>query len=206
MTPEDIVQVLSDRGWMARIVNRADVPDLVDVDAAGLMKCVDGRASDQSGMRGPKTLGGIYAIASMRGVSDAAGLAAIVNEVREAGFVPSVHGDEHSGGMGCGYYKLWTQGNLDGLEPPKFDCEQGKAAVMAAGGVYEELAGNHYEVQVVVNLVPGTTLEPTPNDQRFVVDAWVAAQFNLDIPTYLTLAVSTVEQLSTTCRSARIVI
>lgn len=208
MTPEDIVQALESRGWKAEIVKRDAVADLVDVNAEGLMKCVDGRASDHAGMRGPKTLGGIYAIASIRGVTETAGLDAIVEEVKSAGFVPSVHGDDHAepAGMGCGYFKLWKSGKLDGLGVPAFDSEEGKAAALAAGGVYEQLTGSHSESEVVINLVTDTTLEPKPDDQRFVVDAWVLSKFNLDAGTYLTLAASTVEQLSETCRSARIIV
>ena len=108
--------------------------------------------------------------------------------------------------MGCGYFKLWKNGKLDGLTPPAFDSEEGKAAVEAADGRYEALVGKHYEVQVVINLVPNTTLVPTPDDQRFVVDGWVLGDFGLDVGQYLTLAASTVEQLSTTCRSARIIV
>ena len=33
-------------------------------------------------------------------------------------------------------------------------------------------------------------------DQRFVVDAWITGEFDLDVPTYLTLAVETVERLN----------
>lgn len=208
MTPQDIVSALESRGWKASIVNRSDVADLVDTNGQGLLKCVDGRASDHSGMRGPKALGGIYAIASMRGVTETSGLAAIVDEVKAAGFVPSVHGDDHADppGMGCGYFKLWRTGKLDGLTPAEFDSEQGKAAVLSAGGVYEQLTGSHSESEVVINLVANTTLEPKPNDQRFVVDAWILGQFGIDAGTYLTAAASTVEQLSATCRSARIVV
>jgi hypothetical protein len=208
MTPEQIVQALESRGWKAEIVKRDTVGDLVDVNAEGLMKCVDGRASDHSGMRGPKTLGGIYAIASIRGVTATAGLGAIVEEVKAAGYVPSVHGDDHAepAGMGCGYFKLWKNGKLDGLEVPAFDSEQGKAAAMEAGCVYEQLTGSHSESEVVINLVADTTLEPKADAQRFVVDAWVLGKFSLDAGTYLTLAASTVEQLSATCRSARIVV
>ena len=32
--------------------------------------------------------------------------------------------------------------------------------------------------------------------RRFVVDAWVTGEFDLDVPTYLTLAVETVERLN----------
>ena len=197
MTPETIVEVLKARGWEAAVVKRETISDLVDVEAGGLFKCVDGRLSDHAAMRGPKTLGGIYAIASLRGVNDAAGLAEIANEVRNAGYTPSVHGDEHADPppMGCGYFKLWSNGSLDGLEKPSFTAEEGKAAVLKADGAYETLAGAHAESVVMINLVPKTTLEPK-SDQRFVVDAWVASEFNLDVGKYLGLAAQTVELLS----------
>ena len=197
MTPEEIKQALESRGWTASIVSADDVDDLVDVDADGLMKCVDGRLSDHPGMRGPKTLGGIYAIASLRGITSLDGLRDIVAEVQDAGHVPSVHGDDHADPppMGCGYFKLWVTGQLDGLELPEYTAEQGRNAVLGAGGVYEELQGGHAETEVVINLVPDTTLEPQ-EEQRFVADAWITGPFGLDVPQYLTLAAQTVELLN----------
>lgn len=197
MTPEQIVDVLTGRGWTAEIINRNDVTDLVDVNANGLFKCVDGRMSDHDGMRGPKVLGGVYGIAATRGVMDLEGLNAIVGEVAEAGYVPSVHGDDHAhpAPMGCGFFKLWSLGQLPGLDAPEYDSEQGQSKVLDAGGVYETLEGSHSESKVMINLVSDTTLEPK-EDQRFVVDAWVTGVFELDVPTYLTLAVETVERLN----------
>ena len=61
--------------------------------------------------------------------------------------------------------------------------------------VYETLAGSHSESKVMINLIPKTTLVPK-EDQRFVVDAWITGEFDLDVPTYLTLAVETVERLN----------
>lgn len=196
MTPDQIVEVLKSRGWKAEIVGHSDVEDLVEVDSEGLFKCVDGRLSDHRGMRGPKVLGGVYGVAAARGVQDLDGLAAIVNEVAEAGYVPSVHGDEHAhpAPMGCGFFKLWSLGELPGVGAPHFDSEEGQSRVLEVGGVYETLKGRHTESKVMINLVAGTTLEPT-EDQRFVVDAWVTGIFDLDVPTYLTMAVETVERL-----------
>ncbi|MHC4924313.1 MAG: cadmium-containing carbonic anhydrase, partial [Planctomycetota bacterium] len=196
MPPETIIQVLESRGWTAEAVQAADVTDLVDVEEGALLKCVDGRLSDHPGMRGPKALGGVYAIASLRGVGDADGLKSIAAEVRAAGYTPSVHGDELAtpAPMGCGYFALWRDGALEGLEPPSLTAEQGRDAVLAAGGAYETLAGVHAESEVMINLVPRTTLEPNA-DQRFVVDAWVAAEFDLDVGRYLGLAAQTVELL-----------
>ncbi len=197
MTPEQIIDVLQSRGWTAEIVHRSQVEDLVDVNSEGLFKCVDGRLSDHDGMRGPKVLGGVYGIAATRGVMDLDGLAAIVNEVEAAGYVPSVHGDDHThpAPMGCGFFKLWSKGELPGLEAPDYDSEQGQAAVLNVGGAYETLEGGHSESKVMINLVSKTTLVPKA-EQRFVVDAWITGEFNLDVPTYLTLAAETVERLN----------
>ena len=197
MTPTQIVEVLQSRGWDAEIIEKGQVTDLVEVNSTGLFKCVDGRLSDHDGMAGPKVLGGVYGVAATRKVLDLDGLSGIVGEVAEAGYVPSVHGDEHAhpAPMGCGFFKLWSLGQLPGLEPPQFDSEQGQSQVLGAGGVYETLAGDHSESKVMINLVPKTTLEPK-EDQRFVVDAWITGEFKLDVPTYLTLAVETVERLN----------
>lgn len=207
MEPQAIVEALTGLGWQAEVVERAAVDDLVEVDSKGLLKCVDGRLSDHpEQMRGPKTLGGVYALASARGVRDLEGLADIVREVAAAGYVPSVHGDGHAdpAPMGCGYFKLWVTGQLDGLEAPNYTAEEGKAAVLAAGGAYEQLEGDHAESEVLINLVPKTTFEPK-TEQRFVVDAWIADEFDIDVPSYLTRAAETVTKLNGPKR-ARIVV
>lgn len=197
MTPQQIVEVLESRGWTAEIVNKSDVADLVDVNEEGLFKCVDGRCSDHDGMRGPKVLGGVYGVAATRQVMDLDGLSSIVSEVAEAGYVPSVHGDQHAdpAPMGCGFFKLWSLGQLPGLDAPEYDSLAGKDSVENSGGVYETLEGGHSESKVMINLVAKTTLEPK-EDQRFVVDAWITGEFDLDVPTYLTLAAETVERLN----------
>ena len=146
-------------------------------------------------MRGPKVLGGVYGIAATRKVFDLNGLQAIVGEVAEAGYVPSVHGDQHANPapMGCGFFKLWSKGQLPGLNSPNYDSEEGRSNVLDAGGVYETLEGGHSESKVLINFIPKTTFEPR-EDQRFVVDAWITAEFGLDVPTYLTLAAETVDR------------
>jgi len=197
MTPGNIFDALTARGWQAEIVRSDRVPDLVFVEPTGLFKCVDGRHSNNREMRGPKALGGVYAIAATRGVTDLPGLAKITEEVCQKGFVPSVHGDDCADppSMGCGFFKLWCNGDLPKVALPEYSSVEGQETVLKAGGVYEQLSGKHQESVVMINLVPGTTLEPMPN-QRFVVDAWVTAVFNLDVPTYLTLAAETVERLN----------
>jgi len=197
LTPDDVVGVLKGRGWEAEVVKQADVPALIPTTPEGLMKCVDGRPSDHPAMDGPKTLGGVYSIATNRGVTTIEGLKKIVEEVKSKGSVPSVHGDDHAhpAPMGCGFFKLWSLGKLDGIAPPKFDSEEGKAAVIEAGGVYEQLSGGHEEKIVYINFVPNTTIAPKADDQAFVVDAWIAGVYNLHVVNYLIAAASTVEQL-----------
>ena len=200
LTPEDVVGVLKARGWDATIVEgkRSPVP-LVKVDPKGILKCVDGRGSYNKLKRGPKMLGGVYGIANCRGIKTTEELGDICREVKAAGHVPSVHGDK-SGILGCGFCKLWvTDGFADaglGIEKPDFSAEQGRDAVKNAGGVIENHYGAHAEKVVYINFVEGMTLEPDHNDQRFIVDAWAAVKFKLDIPKYLVTAAVTVEKLA----------
>ena len=159
------------------------------------MKCIDGCASDIdtiNAMHGPKILGGVDAIATNCGVTDIDGLKKIVEEVKVKG---PLHGDNHDSSMGCGFFKLWSKGKLEGTAPPEFNSEEGKAAVLEADGVYEKLRGNHEEKVVYLNFVPNTTIAPNGDDQAFVVDAWITGSFNLDVPKYLIATASTVEQL-----------
>ena len=201
----DLGVALASRGWKASILDDRDFctlfpkEKLVDVDPAGFLKCVDGRGSDNKAMAGPKMPGGIYGIANTRGIKTTQELGDICKEVKAAGHVPSVHGDE-SGIMGCGFCKLWvTDGFSDiglGIEPPNFTAQEGADAVKKAGGVIENHYGAHAEKVVYINFVGDKTLEPDHDDQRFIVDAWAAVKFDLDIPKFLVTAAATVEKLT----------
>lgn len=196
MTPKDIVKALEGRGWKAKVLKQSELClQSVKVESTGLFKCVDGRKSDSSEMNGPKTLGGVYALVAARKQLDLASLKDAVAEVEAAGFAPSVHGDEHHEAMGCGFFKLWATGELDGLDRPEYTADKGRDEVTTAGGTYETLKGSHAESCVIINLVEGTTYEPQ-TDQSFVVDAWITSTFNLDVPEYLVRAAETVEKLN----------
>ncbi len=197
LTPEDIVAVLESRGWEAEIVNAASMEGMVDIDPKGILKCVDGRGSDNKAFGGPKMPGGIYAIAHNRHTTTIEGLKEITKEVIAKGHVPSVHGDHSSDMMGCGFFKLWLTGRFDdmGYPRPEFDADQGAAAVKEAGGVIEMHHGSHAEKVVLINLVENKTLEPIEGDQRFIVDGWAAGKFGLDVPNFLVAAAGTVEML-----------
>ena len=113
-------------------------------------------------MQGPKVLSGVYGVAATRSVLDLDGLTTIVYEVAEAGYLSSVHGDEYAdpAPMDCGFFKLWSKGQLPKLKKPNYDSLGGKDNVVDAGGVYETLEGRHSESKVMSNLVPKTTLVP----------------------------------------------
>ena len=204
----DLGVALASRGWKASILDDRDFctlfpkEKLVDVDPAGFLKCVDGRGSDAVGKQqhGPKMLGGVYGIAVNRGITTTKELEAICQEVSKAGHVPTVHGDE-GGILGCGFCKLWMHGKFTDeggvtTAPPNFTADEGAACVKAAGGVVENHVGKHTEKVVYLNFIDGMTLEPNANDQRFIVDAWAAGKFNLDVPKYCVTAAATVEKLN----------
>jgi len=198
LTPAQIAAALKSRGWEAEIITDVSMgSEMVSVDPEGILKCVDGRGSDNKKFGGPKMPGGIYAIAHNRGVTSLKGLKEITKEVSSKGHVPSVHGDHSSDMLGCGFFKLWLTGRFDdmGYERPEFDADQGANAVKEAGGTIEMHHGSHTEKVVYINLVENKTLEPNENDQRFIVDGWVAAKFVLDVPKFLIAAAATVEML-----------
>lgn len=196
MNANTLADVLKTRGWEVEIRKAEEVADLVDVSPKGLFKCVDGRVSNQTGeaMRGPKVLGGVYAVAAMMGLTTIEGLKQAFAKVKELGFVPCVHSDHHHGAMGCGFFKLWKTGQFEGLAIPEFEADAGKEAVIAEGGVHETLEGDHTEEVVMINLVEGKTLEP--NGKRFIVDAWWMEKAGIDSGAYLTRAAETVEKLN----------
>merc|ERR1712160_178719 len=197
LTPDDVVGVLKGRGWEAEVVKQADVPALIPTTPEGLMKCVDGRPSDHPAMDGPKTLGGVYSIATNRGVTTIEGLKKLWRKSnrKEASHPSTEMTMRTPRPWDAVFFKLWSLGKLDGIAPPKFDSEEGKAAVIEAGGVYEQLSGGHQEKIVYINFVPNTTIAPKADDQAFVVDAWIAGVYNLHVVNYLIAAASTVEQL-----------
>ena len=84
----DLGVALATRGWKATICDSREFgklfpkEELVDVDPAGYLKCVDGRGSDAVGKQqhGPKMLGGVYGIALNRGIKTTKELEGICQE------------------------------------------------------------------------------------------------------------------------------
>ena len=181
ITPEDIVNILEARNWQATIEIASSVRDIVPVEPNGILKCIDGRASNNNkALKGPKMPGGIYSIAQNRGVTTIEGLKEIAKEVSDMGYVPSVaSGDE-------GFFKVWLAGKKK--DRPEYHAYQGAATIEEAGYFVEVHKGEHAEKMTVINLVDNKTLDPKENDQRFVVDVWAAGKFGLDLPKFVEAA------------------
>eukprot|EP00804_Cyclotella_cryptica_P028952 CCRYP_012364-RA/>CCRYP_012364-RA protein AED:0.03 eAED:0.03 QI:636/0.33/0.5/1/0/0/4/0/300 len=190
VTPEKILSFFQNRGWQADIVTEFSMSyDMIKVDRRGILKCMDGRESDNFKFGGPKLPGGIYAIAQNREVITLKGLREIAEEVIHMGYIPSVHGDHSDDMLGCGFFRLWMMGKLGklGSPRPQFNADQGAKAVKAAGGIIEMQYGSHSEKTLYINLLK--------RDQRFVVDAWVATKFRLNVTKLLADTIAAVEIL-----------
>lgn len=196
-----LIEDLKIRGWSVKEVKAEEV-DLVEVNQEGALHCVDGRKGDKNDevMSGSKIQGGVLGVLALgmgKGEGDKITEEDVrkgVNKVREAGFVPSVHGDDHNDELGCGFGKLWSQGELTGLPELRVSLDQVKEIVLEMGGEYVELKGDHQEKVVRVNMVEGKTL--VPDETGFILDAWVAEKLQIDQQRLMENAVETVEKLN----------
>jgi hypothetical protein len=188
-----VSELLKQRGWEIRGGNREG---LVKVEAQGLVHCVDGRKGDKEDkMRGPKLQGGVLGVMAL-GVKrgDKQGLREAVRVVKEKGYVPGIHGDQDHGGEGCGFGKLWSQGQLEDLPKLELTPEEMREVVEEMGGAYVELSGGHEEKLVRANLVKGMTL--VPEGDSFGLDVWAAEELGIDSFELVKNAVETVEKLN----------
>jgi len=194
-TLEQLVENLRANGWEIKL---GDKNKLVSVEQGSAVHCVDGRKGDKPDlMRGPKIQGGVLGVAALmfkdrKSVGEEE-LRAAVTKIKELGFLPGVHGDDHNNELGCGFGKLWRQGELSGLPRLDVNLEQARKVVEEQGGVYVELVGEHEEQVVRVNLMAGKTL--VPEEDGFKLDAWFAEKAGIDTIALLENAVETVEKL-----------
>eukprot|EP00586_Coscinodiscus_wailesii_P013263 CAMPEP_0172505546 /NCGR_PEP_ID=MMETSP1066-20121228/187242_1 /TAXON_ID=671091 /ORGANISM="Coscinodiscus wailesii, Strain CCMP2513" /LENGTH=206 /DNA_ID=CAMNT_0013282189 /DNA_START=123 /DNA_END=740 /DNA_ORIENTATION=+ len=191
---KDIITLLRGRGWTASSITETQFtsPALIRTSPQGLLKSSDVRRGRSHNDDGPKIPGGVYAIATNRGVTTTDGLKAIVREVANAGHVPSVPA------RGGSFFKLWSEAKMPAggmaKKPPEFNAAEGEAAVLAAGGVVVEERRWEEETVVYFNLVPDTTISPEKGgDGVLVVDVWIANKFKMNEATYLETAARFVE-------------
>lgn len=182
---------LKNRGWEVKEGSR---DGLVPVEVNGLGPCVDGRKANKK-LRGPKIQGGVLGVMALGvGRGDETAVREAVKIIKEAGFKPAVHGDEHHHEEGCGFGRLWSEGKLNNFPKLEVSLERVKEIVLEEGGEYVELIGGHEEKQVKVNMVEGMTLEPDGNS--FILDAWVAQKLGINKDKLLENAVEVVEKLN----------
>ena len=118
LTPEDVVGVLQGRGWEATIVTEDSPVPVVDVNPNGISSASMAAAPTTRPWRAPGC--SAYGIANCSDIKTTQELGDICQEVKAAGRVPSVHGDEFSI-LGCGFCKLWV---TDGFADADLDIEK----------------------------------------------------------------------------------
>ncbi|MBI4034944.1 MAG: hypothetical protein HY381_00925 [Candidatus Chisholmbacteria bacterium] len=180
MAPESFEEILQDRGWRVERVGRQG-EGLVAVVPASLVDCMDGRR--RRGLpsvpaKGPKIQGGVLGVAELLKVS----IKQACIKVKQAGFVPAVHGDVEHGRAGCAFAR-----NLG------VNMHRVIKVVEKAGGKYVVAEGSHEEGYLRVNLVPETTV--VADGRAFHIDLWVAKELGIDPEKMLANAAETVEAL-----------
>lgn len=176
---------------------KKDEVELIEVSQKGAVHCVDGRLGDQSEevMSGPKLQGGVLGVMALglnRG--DESAVKAAIKMIRAAGFMPSVHGDDHHGEAGCGFGRLWREGKLNNLPELQVSLERVKEIVLSEGGIYVQLVGTHKERAVKVNMVENMTL--IPDGSSFILDAWIAKKLGVTEERLLENAIEVVKKLN----------
>ncbi len=178
---------------------------LVHVEFGGFGPCVDGRLAKRNGLsrqklRAPKIQGGVLGVAALGSGKSAAeiidehDIRLACRKVKSARFTPSIHGDGHHGVKGCGFGRLWADGELTDLPKLGVSLERIREIVIEEGGKYIELEGNHSEEFIAVNHVRNMTLEP--DGKMFILDVWAAALFGIDQEKLLANAVTVVKKLN----------
>jgi len=168
----------------------------VSVSPKGYIHCVDGRLGDGSdgAMRGPKIQGGVLGVAALRGDCSREGIEAAITVVKEAGYVPSMHEDDHHGPTGCGFAHLLSEGKLSTMPRMGLSIAEVHGMVKQSGGEIVTLTGAHEEQVVRVNMRENTTM--VPDGTGFCLDVWAAGVLGLDQNKVMENAVETVIKLN----------
>ncbi|WP_423226810.1 cadmium-containing carbonic anhydrase [Candidatus Amarolinea aalborgensis] len=188
------------------VIRAGDNDELKDVKPGGAVHCVDGRqytdASQPNIMLGPKIQGGVLGVVALAGditSGNVEGIKKAVKKIQAAGYIASVHGDEHSAhaghaANGCGFAAKWYASALTSPLLKKMELSPDEARAIVTnkdvGGTYIELKGDHVEKRVRLNFVAGKTFEP--DGTAFNLDVWFAAKMGIDAETLMRNAAQTV--------------
>ncbi|MFH0864495.1 MAG: cadmium-containing carbonic anhydrase [Candidatus Gottesmanbacteria bacterium] len=146
--------------------------------------CIDGRNAFRiKGLKGgevskakygPKFPGALLGLAALKypteNLEDA--LITIAELVRQKGYIPTLHGDEHHENhneIGCAAWNRFF---------PSLSLETGKKILQKIGGKYRILTGEHQEETLDINFRRGKT--PTQNGRNFACDIWFAQELGID--------------------------
>lgn len=208
-----VVLFFKQRGWIVEELH-ANLIELVDVPDGAALGCGDGREIraatpiiELAYKHGPKIFGATSGLAALYGYGTLEGLKKIITRIVSLHYVPGCHGDNHNGIAGCGQNALWAAGKLSKLPPLQMTSEEIKNEVLAYNGVYVDHLHYRTEATLDLNFIPKRT--QVPAGMRFHEDLWFLQQVssnNAEIlqKAYLMIA-ETVEQLTTTVRTARII-
>lgn len=179
------VDFFNKRGWSVSSLTRENVVTVVAGETPLL--CIDGRDGDVA--EGVKLPGSVYGIMDMKGLTGEGGFKDAANMVREAGLVPTTHGDDHKQENGCGFKGLNPQLNIDSAV--------GRQLVEQAGGEYITLEGAHSEVDLIVNDVARTYVHTgrLAGQKHFVADLWFAREIGVPNSKALDQVATTIEKL-----------
>jgi hypothetical protein len=200
-TLQQVADVFIKRGWDVDIKTGRQ-PDQIDVDPQGLVECGDERKpvkalskkGDTTIKQGPKIFGAAYGTPQMEKSGNAQGFKAGLTAIKDTGFTPSVHGDDHGGIPNCGQRTKWEKGVYPELPYLKISPQEGVELTLKAGGAYVELGGPHEGTDFNFNTVNYTTRKP--DGTTFQCDAWFLLLLGRSLTTTAENAAITVEALT----------
>ena len=189
----NLESALAKRGWTVEYGAR---DDLIRVFAGSSLHCGDGRNPE----RGPTLFGGLWGVMALKTGGSLRGAQEAKTLIRASLYRAGVHGDHH-GELSCGFYNLWRDRKLEGVHGLDFSP---KELPQILDGVDQiTVPGEHVEERLVLNFVPDHTV--TPNNKQFRVDVWLADDLGIDRKLLQEVSLQTVERLSETVRTVRII-
>ncbi len=159
-------------GWTVEYGHRRELIRVTDKRVL----CADGR----NRMPSPTLIGGLWGAMAMSregGGHDIFAFRRVQQIAARAGLILGIHGDGHGPITGCGFFRLWSTGELKGKTYP-FLLGESEVKSIQQQVPHILLPGHHEEKILNVNLLPGYT--PHPNPHAFRWDAWVTNPLDID--------------------------
>ena len=196
-----ILDLLVYKGWELR---EGDRRMLVPIRNGALVHCFDGRPATKDtdpdlliAIRVPGAMQGVAALSRKirrRGSQESLFLQTC-KVIRDAGYIPTAHGDTKHGARGCGFVNLWRDGQFEGLhEMPILPEHVQELAANDPRLLYLTLTGEHREKEMEIVLRDGMTR--VPDGKAFQLTAWAGPSLGIDPYHMVFAAMDTVEKLN----------